>query len=122
MPAAPPSSGVLRPTRNYGGDSEEVCASRGVVEVSESLVGREFADPRPSRHLVLPVLELFAAQTLEHADIAVSRAPARALRALSRRFRGWIASPAHLGVHRPTRASGDGAEGVERIEGARRRR
>ena len=54
--------------------------------------------------------------------ITVSRAAARALRALSRRFRGRFASPAPLGVHRPTRASGDGAEGVERIEGARRRR
>ena len=54
--------------------------------------------------------------------ITVSRAPARALRALSRRFRGWIASLAPLRVHRPTRASGVGAEGVERIEGARRRR
>ena len=29
---------------------------------------------------------------------------------------------APLGVHRPTRASGDDPEGVERIEGARRRR
>ena len=57
-----------------------------------------------------------------HTGITVSRAPAPALSALSRRFRGWIASPAPLRVHRPTRASGDGAEGVERIEGARRRR
>ena len=55
-------------------------------------------------------------------SLTVSRAPAPALCALSRRFMGWIASPAPLRVHRPTRASGDGAEGVERIEGARRRR
>ena len=55
-------------------------------------------------------------------SITVSRAPAPALCALSRQFRGWIALPAPLRVHRPPRASGDGAEGVERIEGARRRR
>ena len=51
-----------------------------------------------------------------HISITVSRTAARALRALSRRFRGWIASPAPLTVHRPTRASGGGAEGFERIE------
>jgi hypothetical protein len=59
---------------------------------------------------------------LSDISITVSRAAARASRALSRRFGGYIASPAPLRVHRPTRASGDGAEGVERIEGARRRR
>ena len=78
-------------------------------------------DPRSNRQLVLAPLH-FAAQTLEHISITVSRAPARALCALSRRFRGCYALPAPLRVYRPPRASGDGAEGVERIEGARRRR
>ena len=84
-----------------------------------SLVGREFADPRRSRQLVP-----FSRSELQNIDtgITVSRVAARALRALSRRFRGWIALPAPLRVYRPPRASGDGAEGLERIEGARRRR
>ena len=50
-------------------------------------------------------------------SITVSRAPARALRANSRRFGGRFASPAPLGVHRPTRASGGDPEGVENVEG-----
>ena len=41
-------------------------------------------------------------------SITVSRAPARALCAFSRRFRGWIALPAPLRVYRPARASGGG--------------
>ena len=48
----------------------------------------------------------------------LSRAAARVLCALSRRFRGCFASPAPLGVHRPSRASGGDPEGVENGQGA----
>ena len=86
---------------------------RGVVrgvEVRESLSG---LDPRPDRSDLVPQRSDIALDTA----ITVSRAPARASRALSRRFRGCFAlQPAPLRVHRPTRASGGGAEGVERIE------
>jgi hypothetical protein len=70
----------------YGPTSkEELCVSRGVVGGvvgSRELVGREFTDPRP----------IGSGTSFDSSEncsgITVSRAPARALRALSRRFRG----------------------------------
>ena len=78
---------------------------------------RTGTDPRPSRAGIAGT-SFDSSQNCS--GITVSRAPARALRALSRRFRGWIALPAPLRVYRPPRASGGAAEGLERIEGARK--
>ena len=82
------------------------------------------ASPTPAESSPTPgqIGNQLSSASIEQQSITVSRAPARALRALSRRFWGCFASPAPLRVHRPTRASGDGAEGVERIESVRRRR
>jgi hypothetical protein len=120
---------VHRPTRASGGGAEGFER----IEVRESLSG--LTDPRPDRQSTQSAsIEQQSTQSasieqqrtqsasIEQQSITVSRVAARALCALSRRFSGCFASPAPLGVHRPTRASGDGAEGVERIEGARRRR
>ena len=76
---------------------------------------RTGTDPRPSRAGIAGT-SFDSSQNCS--GITVSRAPARALRALSRRFRGCFALPAPLRVHRPPRASGGNPEGVENGQGA----
>ena len=99
---------------------EELLPVADELQQAEGVVLREegpVREPAPKR-IFARIFTRPAEVKLRLSDISitVSRAAARASRALSRRFGGYIASPAPLRVHRPTRASGDGAEGFERIE------
>ena len=65
----------------------------------------DLPDPRPAKSAARSELVPPQAHLLD-TGITVSRAPARASRALSRRFRGWIALLAPLRVYRPTNPQG----------------